>query len=87
MGNGVQYQQRYTPPAIRPSMGKVSDLSAVDWAMLGGGAIVTGSGLNAVVASLPAKKKNMNWVGFLVGGVVALVGGTAFVQSFKKLIA
>ena len=87
MGNGVQYQQRYAPPAIHPSMGKVADLSVVDWAMLGGGAIVTGSGLNAAVASLPAKNKNMNWVGFLVGGVVALVGGTAFVSSFRKLIA
>lgn len=84
----VQYQQRYAPPApVRPTMGKVADLTLVDWGMLGGGAIVTGAGLNGVVASLPTKKKNMNWISFLVGGVVTLVGGTAFVASFRKLIA
>jgi len=90
--NGVQYRYqapRFQAPAIRPphQLGKVADLSFVDWCMLGGGAIVAGAGLNGVVAALPAKKKNANLVGLAVGAVVTLVGGTAFIQNFKKLVS
>ncbi len=85
--NGVQYryQPRFQAPAQQ--LGKVSDLSVVDWAMLGGGAIVTGAGLNGFVAALPSRKHKVSLVGLLVGGVVTLVGGTAFIQNFKKLVS
>jgi hypothetical protein len=85
--NGVQYkyQPRFQAPAQQ--LGKVSDLSAIDWAMLSGGAIVTGAGLNGIVSALPSKKKKVNFVGILVGSVVTLVGGTAFLQNFKKLVS
>lgn len=88
MINGAQYQQRYAPPAYRPAMGAIRDLTLTDWAMLGGGAIVTGSGLNAVIAGLPSKsRKSVNWVALLVGSVVTLVGGTTFIAKFQKLVA
>jgi hypothetical protein len=87
MINGAPYQQRYAPPAARPEMGKVADLSFTDWLMLGGGAIVTGSGITAAIAALPSSKRKTNLVGLVVGGVVALVGGTTFVSEFRKLTA
>lgn len=87
MINGAPYRQVYSPPAQRSQMGAVKDLSFVDWLMLGGGAIVTGSGVTAAIAALPSSKKKANLVGLVVGSVVALVGGTTFVQEFRKLTA
>jgi hypothetical protein len=90
--NGVQYRYqapRFQAPAVRPpqQLGKVSDLGFVDWAMLGGGAIVAGAGLNTVVGALPSKKKKLNLVSLVVGSAITLVGGTAFVQNFQKLVS
>lgn len=88
MINGAQYQQRYAPPAYRPAMGAMRDLTWQDWAMLGGGAVVTASGLNAVIAGLPSKsRKSVNWIAVAVGAAVTLVGGTTFVSKFQKLVA
>lgn len=89
MINGAQYQRQYAPPAIRPAqqLGRVADLSFVDWSMLAGGAIVTGIGLTGFVKALPAKKKNASLIGLAAAAAVTLVGGTAFVQNFNKLTA
>jgi len=87
MVNGTQYQRHYAPPAPRAELGKVQDLTVMDWTLLGGGAIVTGAGLTGVVSSLPTKKKKMNWVGLLLSGVITVVGGQAFLTNFRKLIA
>lgn len=88
MYNAVQYNRNYRPPAAPAQLGKVSDLTWDNWALLGGGAIVLGAGLNTVVTAFPSKKRrNWNFIPLLVGGVVALVGGTAFVSNFRKLVA
>lgn len=81
------YQSRYAPPAQRPQMGAMKDLGLKDWAMLGGGAVVAAAGISGVIAALPSKKRNLGVVALIVGGVVTLVGGTAFVDSFNKLTA
>lgn len=88
MQSTVQYNRNYRPAALSPQLGKVSDLTWDQWALLGGGAIVLGAGLNTVVSAFPSKKrKTWNFIPLLIGGVVALVGGTAFVGNFKKLVA
>lgn len=91
MVNGTRniYQPRFAPPAVRPApkMGAMGDLSVLDWAMLGGGAIVVGSGLTAFIKGMPARKRRADLLNIVVGGVVALVGGTTFVQEFKKIMA
>lgn len=76
-------------PAVRPpqQLGKVSDLSVVDWGMMGGGAIVVGIGLTSFIKALPAKKKHASLLGLVAASAIALVGGTAFVQNFQKLTA
>lgn len=85
---GVQYRQQWSPAAVRPQMGAVRDLGVKDWAMLGGGAIVAASGISGFIGSLPSRKKRaVNIVGLVVSGVVTLVGGTAFVDSFNRLTA
>ncbi len=82
------YNRNYRPPAMSPQLGAVKDLTWDNWALLGGGAIVLGAGLNTVVSGFPSKKRRTwNFVSLLVGGVVSLVGGTAFVANFKKLVA
>lgn len=82
---GVQLQQRYAPPAQQ--LGSVGSLSITDWLLLGGGAVVVGSGLTAAVKALPKGKRKLDVVGGLVAAAVVLVGGTAFVSEFRKLTA
>lgn len=84
MVNG--YQNRYAPPA-RQQMGAIKDLGVKEWAMLGGGAVVAAAGITGVIAALPSKKRKLGIVGLIVGGVVTLVGGTAFIDNFNKLTA
>jgi len=85
MVNG--YQNRYAPPAQRLQLGAVKDLGVKEWAMLGGGAVVAAAGINAVIGALPSKKRKVGVIGLVVGTVVTLVGGTAFVDSFNRLTA
>ena len=80
-------QQRWAPAPVRPQMGAVKDLGIKDWAMLGGGAIVAAAGISSFISGLPAKKRRTQWITLVVGGVVTLVGGTAFVDNFNKLTA
>lgn len=92
MVNGATYQSRYAPPVVRPpqqlrQLGAVADMGILDWAMLGGGAIVASAGVNSVIKGLPSKKHKISLMGLIVGGVVTLVGGTVFVQEFRKLTA
>lgn len=87
VNGGVQYQNRYAPPAARPQMGAVKDLGVKEWAMLGGGAIVAAAGISGVIAALPSRKRKLGVVGLIVGSVVTLVGGTAFVENFNRLTA
>lgn len=87
VNGGVQYQNRYAPPAARPEMGAVKDLGVKEWAMLGGGAIVAAAGISSVIAGLPSRKHKAQVITMIVGGVVTLVGGTAFVDNFNRLTA
>lgn len=80
-------QQRWAPAPMRLQMGAVKDLGVKDWAMLGGGAIVAAAGISSFIAGLPSRKKKAQWITMVVGGVVTLVGGTAFVDNFNKLTA
>lgn len=82
---GVQFQQRYAPPAQR--MGAVNSLSVTDWLLLGGSAVVVGAGLTAAVKALPKGKRKLGIVDGLVAVAVTLVGGTTFVSEFRKLTA
>lgn len=87
VNGGVQYRQQYAPPSARPQMGAMKDLGVKEWAMLSGGAIVAAAGISGAIAALPSRKRKINVVGLLVGTVVTLVGGTAFVDNFNRLTA
>ncbi len=87
MVNGGVYQQRWSPAQVRPQMGAISSLGVKDWGMLGGGAIVAAAGISGFIKGLPGRKRKLDVLALVVGGVVTLVGGTAFVDSFNKLTA
>lgn len=84
---------RYAPPVYRPaavsgsasapSMGAMGTMNVGDWLMLLGGGLVTGIGINSVVGGVT----KVNFVGIILGGVVALVGGTVFVREMGKLLS
>ena len=87
VNGGVQYRTQYAPPAVHPHMGAVGDMNWKSWSLLAGGAIVAAAGISGVVKNLPSRGKKLDVVAILIGGVVTLVGGTAFVDSFNRLTA
>lgn len=89
----------YRAPAYRPGiarapqmrgvrhyqLGGLTDMSAADWALLLGGAIVGGAGANMIINQAYAPRANV--VGILVGLVLAGVGLTLFIQKGAKAVA
>jgi hypothetical protein len=87
VNGGVQYRQSWSPAYARPQMGAIKDLGLKEWALLGGGAVVAAAGISGFIKGLPGKKRKLDVVALIVGGVVTLVGGTAFVDNFNRLTA
>ena len=90
----------YRAPAYRPAiasapqsfrsvqhhqLGAFSSMTAANWGLLLGGAIVGGVGINSLIGQAYAKK--MNAVSVLLGLVLAGVGLTVFVQNGSKAVA
>lgn len=88
----------YRAPAYRPGiasapqrrsvqhhqLGAMGDMSLGNWALLLGGAIVGGVGVNAIINQAYARKPNA--VNVLLGLAVAAVGLTVFVREGGKAI-
>jgi hypothetical protein len=90
----------YRAPAYRPGiaqapqrfrsvqhhqLGQMSTMTAGDWALLLGGAIVGGVGVNNLIGQ--ARAPRMNAVSVLVGLVLAGVGLSLFFQKGAKAVA
>ena len=94
------YQQQYRPPVVHrhaapaalssPQQGKqlgaVGSMGWGDWALLAGGTIVAGAGLNTVYSGVTTKRKP-NFVGILLGGVVTAVGVAVMGTEINKMVA
>ena len=92
----------YKAPAYRPSMaarplpprsvqhhqlGSLASMTAGDWGLLLGGAIVGGVGINSLYGQFTAGRGKMNAVSVLLGLVLAGVGLTLFVDKGGKAIS
>lgn len=87
----IAYQPPVYHPGIsstpRPQMGSLSSMTVGDWLLLGGGAIVGGSGVNGLVGNFLGKKPKPNAVSILLNVILAGVGLTLFVDKGRKAIS
>lgn len=65
-------------------MGALESLTFGDWLLLGGGAIVGGAGVNALIKQFAGP--GVDAISIALALVLTAVGGTLFVQKFGKLI-
>jgi len=66
-------------------MGALTDMNALDWMLLAGGAVVGGLGVNGLVSQFSAGRPNA--VGVLLDIVLAGVGLALFVREGAKAAA
>jgi hypothetical protein len=67
-------------------MGSISSLSLGDWALLVGGAVVGGAGINNLVTEFRGPKR-VNAIAVMLDLVLAGVGVTLFVQKGSQALA
>lgn len=88
----ISYRVPSYRPAVNPyqarlaaqRLGAIGDMSVGDWALLVGGGIVGGAGINGIVGQIRTRKWDA--IGLLMSGVLTAVGLTVFVDKFRKLI-
>lgn len=92
----VPVQQPYRPSLVprqpqvlsRSKLGAIGDLTIGDWALLLGGAIVGGAGVNGVVNQFTGKKKRKpDAIAITLGLVFAGVGLSVVVGEGRKALA
>lgn len=79
---------RRAQPLQGPRMGNVGSLTITDWALLLGGTVVAGAGVNGVINQFrKPKRKKLDAVALGLGIVFALVGGSVLIDEGKKALA
>ena len=87
----INYQPPTYHPGIaaqqRPQMGSIATMTLSDWALLAGGVIVGGAGVNGLASNFTGRKPKPNAISILLNVVLAGVGLTLFFDKGSKVIS
>lgn len=64
-------------------LGAISTMGVADWLYMGGGAVVAGVGLTSVYGGVTGRRPD--FIGIMLGGVLATVGVALVGNGVKKL--